>query len=82
MRCPLPVRERMFNRPKLILELPFLCISHNSMASPPHAGYQLGHTLVWVGIPFFNQHLSQVIESDCAGHCDTNNTHADSTSAQ
>ena len=28
---------------------------------PPHAGHQPAHTLLWDGIPFFNQHLSQVV---------------------
>src|SRR4029434_1557816 len=26
--------------------------SHNSLAPPPHAGHQPGHTLLWDGIPF------------------------------
>ena len=42
--------------------------SHNSLA--PHAG----HTLLWDGIPFFNQHLSQVSQRGCVGHSGTNST--------
>ena len=32
--------------------------SHNSLAPRPPAGHQLGHTLLWEGIPFFNLHLT------------------------
>ena len=48
--------------------------SHNSLAPPPHAGHQPGHTLMWDGIPFFNQHLSQVSQRGCVGHSGTNST--------
>ena len=48
--------------------------SHNSLAPPPHAGHQPGHTLLWDGIPFFNQHLSQVSQRGCVGHSGTNST--------
>lgn len=42
--------------------------SHNSLAPPPHAGLQLGLTLLWDGIPFFNQCLLQVSQSGCLGY--------------
>ncbi|XP_078100190.1 general transcription factor 3C polypeptide 3 isoform X3 [Sander vitreus] len=48
--------------------------SHNSLAPPPHAGHQPGHTLLWDGIPFFNQHLLQVSQRGCVGHSGTNST--------
>ncbi|XP_041646411.1 uncharacterized protein LOC121511698 isoform X3 [Cheilinus undulatus] len=41
--------------------------SHSSQASPPYAG----HTLLWDGIPFFSQYLSQVSRCDCVGHSGT-----------
>src|SRR4029434_9559408 len=41
--------------------------SHNSLAPPPHAGHLPGHTLLWHGIPFFNQHLSQVSQRGSVG---------------
>lgn len=34
--------------------------SHNRLAPSPHAGYQLGHTLLWDGITLFNQYLLHV----------------------
>ena len=37
-------------------------------------GPQPGHTLLWDGIPFFNQHLSQVRQRGCVGHSGTNST--------
>ena len=42
--------------------------SNNSVATPPHTGHRPGHTLLWDGISFFNQHLSQVSQSGCVGH--------------
>ena len=42
--------------------------SHNSLAPPPHAGHQPGHTLLWDGIPFLNQELLQVSHRGCGGH--------------
>ena len=48
--------------------------SHNSLAPPPHAGHQPGHTLLQDGIPFFNQHPSQVSQHGCVGQSGTNNT--------
>ncbi|XP_051239305.1 uncharacterized protein LOC127353784 [Dicentrarchus labrax] len=48
--------------------------SHNGLAPPPHAGHQPGHTLLWDGIPFFNQYLSQVSQRGCVGHSGTNST--------
>src|SRR4029434_1822576 len=44
---------------------------HNSLAPPPHAGHQPGHTLLWDGIPFCNQDLSQVSQHGCVGHSGT-----------
>lgn len=34
----------------------------------------LGHTLLWDGIPFFNQHFFQVSQCDCVGHSGMNST--------
>ena len=48
--------------------------SHNSLAPPPHAGHQPGHTLLWDGIPFLNQDLSQVSQHGCVGHSGTYST--------
>lgn len=45
--------------------------SHNSLAPPPHAGHQPGHTLLWDGIPFLNQDFSQVSQHGCVGHSAT-----------
>lgn len=35
---------------------------HNMLASPA------GHTLLWDGRPFFNQHLFSVSQRGCVGH--------------
>src|SRR4029434_9211688 len=48
--------------------------SHNSLAPPPHAGHQPGHTLLWDGIPFLNQDLSQVSQHGCVDHSGTYST--------
>src|SRR4029434_11300355 len=45
--------------------------SHNSLAPPPHAGHQPGHTLLWDGIPFLNQESLQISHRGCVGHSDT-----------
>ena len=48
--------------------------SHNSLAPPPHVGHQPGHTLLWDGIPFFNQYL--VIHCcEMTSHSSTSNCH-------
>lgn len=39
--------------------------NHNILAPPPHAGHQVGYTLLWDGIPFFNQRLFQVGQCIC-----------------
>lgn len=41
-----------------IIEVWITIHSHNSLLPPPNAGHWLGHTLLWIGVPFFNQHLS------------------------
>src|SRR4029434_9947390 len=41
--------------------------SHNSLAPPPHAGHQPGHTLLWDGIPFLNQESLQISHRGCGG---------------
>ena len=42
---------------------------YNSLAPPPHAGHQPGHTLLWDGIPFFNQLQPALFNQlDCIGH--------------
>lgn len=46
--------------------------SHNSLAPSAHAGHQPAHTLLWDGIPFFNQHLSHVSQRGCVDHSGTN----------
>src|SRR4029434_1911889 len=57
--------------------------SHNSLALPPHAGHQPGHTLLWDGIPFLNQESLQISHRGCVGHCNTYITpQADPTSVQ
>src|SRR4029434_5411068 len=48
--------------------------SHNSLAPLTHAGLQPSHTLLWDGIPFLNQDLSQVSQHGCVGHSDTYST--------
>src|SRR4029434_2788413 len=48
--------------------------SHNSLAPPPHAGHQPGHTLLWDGIPFLNQESLQVSQCGCVGHSNTYST--------
>ena len=48
--------------------------SHKSLEPPSHAGYHPGHTLLWDGIPFFNQHLLQVSQSGCVGHSGMNSS--------
>jgi len=45
--------------------------SHKSLARPPHAGHQPGHTLLWDGIPFLNQ---ESLQRGCVGHSNTYNT--------
>ena len=42
--------------------------NHTQLQPPPHAG----HTLLWDGIPSFNQLLLQVSQRGCIGHCGTN----------
>lgn len=46
--------------------------SHNSLAPQTHAGHQFGYTLLWDGLPFFKQHLLQVIQRGCVGHSGMN----------
>ena len=41
---------------------------HNSLAPPPHAGHQPGHTLFWDGIPFLYQESLQISHRGCVGH--------------
>src|SRR4029434_3245141 len=48
--------------------------SYNSLAPPPHAGHQAGHTLLWDGIPFLNQELLQVSQRGSVGHSNTYST--------
>ena len=42
--------------------------SHNSLTPSPHAGHQLGHILLWDGIPFLNKDLWQVSQGGSVGH--------------
>ena len=45
---------------------------HLLQVTSDQAGHQPGHTLLSDGVPFFNQHLLQVISCDCVGHSGTN----------
>lgn len=48
--------------------------NYNTLAPLHHAGRQFGHTLLWDGITFINQDVSQVNQCGCVGHTGINST--------
>ena len=62
----------LFNKQEFQLHVEEPNTATTELGTSFHADLQPGHTLLWDGIPFFNQRLSQVSKRGCVGHSGTN----------